>query len=59
MIDNLQDELKKKKKARSAKLRANIRMELEGEKCSKTFFKVLDGQDMQNQTIFELYKLMI
>ena len=24
-------------------------------KCSKTFFKVLEGQNMQNQTIFELY----
>ena len=38
---------------------ANIRWELEDEKCSKTFFKVLDRQNMQNQTISELYKLMI
>ena len=28
---------------------------MEGEKCSKTFFKVLEKQNMQNQTIFELY----
>ena len=26
---------------------------------SKTFFKVLDRQNVQNQTIFELYILMI
>ena len=28
---------------------------MEGEKWSKTFFKVLERQNMQNQTIFELY----
>ena len=28
---------------------------LEGEKCAKTFFKVLEGQNMKNQTKFELY----
>ena len=28
---------------------------LEGEKCPKTFFKVLEGQNMKNQTKFELY----
>ena len=48
------------KQAKSTKLCANIRWwELKGKKYSKTFFKILDGQNMQNQTIFELYKLMI
>ena len=28
---------------------------LEGEKCSKTFFEVLERQNMKNQTKFELY----
>ena len=28
---------------------------MEGEKCSKTFFKVLERQNMQNQTILESY----
>ena len=53
----MQDELHllENKQAKGAKLRANIRQELEGEKCSKTFFKVLERQNMQNQTIFELY----
>ena len=36
-------------------LRANIRCELEGEKCSKTFFKVLERQNLQNQRRSELY----
>ena len=30
-------------------------LELEGEKGSKTFFRVLKGQNMQIQTIFELH----
>ena len=30
-------------------------MKLEGEKCPKTSFKVLERENMQNQTIFELY----
>ena len=34
-------------------LRANIRQELEGKKSSKTFFKVLERQNLQNQTIFD------
>ena len=41
------------KQAKSAKLRANIIWELEGKKCFKTFLEVLDGKNMQNQTIFE------
>ena len=32
-----------------------IRQEVEGEKCSKTFFVVLERQNMQNQTVFKLY----
>ena len=31
------------------------RWELESEKCSKTFFKVIERQNMQNQSISELY----
>ena len=30
-------------------------MKLEGEKFPKTFFEVLERQNMKNQTIFELY----
>ena len=44
-----------KKQEKSAKLRANIRQELEGETCFKTFFKTLEGKNMQNQIISELY----
>ena len=55
MIENLQNELYQleKKQSKGAKLRANIRQELEGEKGSKTFFRVLERQNMQIQTIFE------
>ena len=54
IIENLQNELYqlKKNQAKGAKLRANIRQELEG---SKTFFRVLQRQNMQIQTIFELH----
>ena len=54
IIENLQNELYqlKKNQAKDAKLRANIRQELEG---SKTFFRVLQRQNMQIQTIFELH----
>ena len=57
MINNLQDELYilESKQAEGAKIHANIRWDLEGEKCSKIFFKVLERQNMQNQTISELY----
>ena len=56
MIENLQDELYQleSKQAKGTKLRANIRQELEGEKCSNIFFKVLEGQSLQSQTISEL-----
>ena len=59
MTENLQFYQLDNKQARSAKLRANIRWELQGKKCSKTFFKVLQKQNLQNQTIFELYILMM
>ena len=44
MIENLQYKLYQleNKQAKSAKLRANIKQELEDEKGSKTFFKVLE-----------------
>ena len=60
MIENLQDELYQiENKQASVKLRANIKGELEGKKWSRTFFKVIETQNIQNQTIFELYILMI
>ena len=54
---NLQDELHQleNKQAKGAKHRFNIRSELEGEKSSKTFFKVLERRNMQNQTISKSY----
>ena len=57
MIENLQVELyqSKNKQAKGVKLRANIRQELEGEKFHETFFKERKRQNMQNQTMFELY----
>ena len=57
MIKNFQNELYQleNKRAKGAKLRANIRQELEREKGSKTFFRVLERQNMQIHTIFELY----
>ena len=57
MINTFQDELYllEAKQANGAIIRANVRRDLEGEKCSKTFFKVLERQHMQNQTISELY----
>ena len=48
MIENLQDQpyKLKNKQAKSAKRRANVRWELESEKCSKTFLQVLERQIM-------------
>ena len=48
MIKNLQDELYlvENKQTNGAKLRANIRWELDGAKCSKTFFKLLERQNL-------------
>ena len=56
MIENLQNELYQLEKNKlRAKLRANIRQELKGEKGSKTFLRVLERQNMQIQIIFELH----
>ena len=57
MIKSLQDELYflEIKQANGAKICANIRWNLEGEKCPKTFFKILERQHMQNQTMSEIY----
>ena len=56
MIENLQDEPDQlKKQAKGTKLHANIGWELEGEKWSKKFFKVLERENLENQTIPELY----
>ena len=59
MIKNLQDELYQleHKPAESIKLRAGMRWELECGKCSKTFFKLLVMQNLQNQYLN--YVLMI
>ena len=57
VINNLQGELYSLecKQARGAIIRANVRWDLEGEKCSKSSFRILERQNMQNQTISELY----
>ena len=44
-----------KKEAKGPKLCTNIRWELEGEKYLKKFFRVIDRQNLQNQTISDLY----
>ena len=57
MIGNLQDELyqSENKQAIGARLCANIGWELVGKIWLKTFFEVLERQNLQNQTISELY----
>ena len=57
MSENLRNELYylEKKQSKSAKLRVNIKWKPKGKKCSKTFFKALEKQNIQNQTISELY----
>ena len=57
IIENVQDELYqlKNKQAKGARLHANMRWKLQDGKCSKTFFKMLERQNLQNQTISELY----
>ena len=61
IIKNLQDELYQleNKQAKSAKLGASIRWKLDGEKCSKTFLKVLERKNMQNQTRSEFMLMII
>ena len=45
----------RKQTKKGSKLRANIRWELEGKKCSRTFSKVLERQTLKSQIISELY----
>ena len=54
LIENLQNELYQleNKQAKGANVCANITQELEGKKGSKTFFRVLERQNMQIKTIF-------
>ena len=53
MINNLEDELYtlETKQGTGTKIRANIKWDVEGEKCSKSFFNVRERQNMQYQTI--------
>ena len=44
-----------KKEAKGPKLCSNIKWELEGKKSVKLFFRVIDMQNLQNQTISDLY----
>ena len=48
MIENSQDDLYQlvNKQAKGAKLCANIRQQLKGKKYSRTFFKVLERQNL-------------
>ena len=57
MTENLQNELYQleNRQAKDAEVCANIRLELDGEKCSKPFLKALERQNVQNQTICEIY----
>ena len=52
MNENFQDKLHQEecKQSKDAKICANIRRELECEKCSKTFCQIFARQNMQNQT---------
>ena len=61
MIKNLQDELYQleNKQAKGAKLPPTIRWKLEGEKCSKTFFRVLERKNMRNQIRSEFILIII
>ena len=51
MIENLQGKLhqRKLKQSRGAKTCANIKWELECEKCSSTYCKIIGRQNIQNQ----------
>lgn len=57
MIENFQEEPYQlvKKQLESAKLNANIKWELEDKESPKTFFKAHEKQNMQGQTISNLY----
>ena len=59
MVENLQDELYQleNKQVKGAKLVANIRQEVEGEKCCKTFFKILSPWDQGQISICYITKV--
>ena len=61
MTENLQDDLYQleKNRGKGAKLRANIRSELEGGNCSKTFFKVLEKSKSAKIKQYLNYILMV
>ena len=61
IIKNLQDKVYQleNKQAKGSELCATIRWKLEGKKCSKTFFKVLERKNIQNQTRFEFILMII
>ena len=44
-----------KKEAKGPKLCTNIKWDLEGKKSVKLFFRLIDRQNLQNQTISDLY----
>ena len=54
MIENLQNYQLENKQAKGAEICANIRS-WRTKNAPKTFFEVLERQNMKNQTIFELY----
>ena len=61
MTENLQDELyplEKKQAKKVLNFVLTLKWKLEGKKCSKTFFKVLERQNL-NHTISELYVMII
>ena len=53
MIENLHDKLyqSENEQVKGAKLVVNIRQEVEGKKCSETFFKVLSPLDQGQVSI--------
>ena len=57
MAEKVQDQFYQleNKQAKGSKFHANIRWELEVKKCTKIFFKALERQNMQDQTISKLY----
>ena len=61
IIKNLQHELYQfeNKQAKGAKVRPTIRWKLEGKKCSKTFFKVIERKNMRNQPTSEFILMII
>ena len=56
MIENLKNELYQleNKQAKRTNICAKISAKLKGEKGSKTFFRVLESQNMQIQTEFKI-----